>query len=69
MEKLTIKKQLFFLRWNVFDTLTIVLSIYTILCVQSLNMLVSSGQTVENPYVQFFLQINHRYGLQLTSFI
>lgn len=37
-----------------FDTLTIVLSIYTILCVQSLNMLVSSGQTVENPYVQFF---------------
>ncbi|QGG52042.1 group-specific protein [Lysinibacillus pakistanensis] len=52
--KINYKKTTIFLRWNVFDTLTIVLSIYTILCVQSLNMLVSSGQTVENPYVQFF---------------
>ncbi|AVK84670.1 group-specific protein [Lysinibacillus sp. B2A1] len=52
--RINYKKTTIFLRWNVLDTLTLVLSIYTILCVQALNMLVSSGQTVENPYVQFF---------------
>lgn len=43
-----------FLRWNVFDTLTLCLVIYTIICVQALNLLISSGETVENVYVQFF---------------
>jgi len=52
--KINYKKSTIFLRWNVIDTFTLVLSIYTILCVQVLNMLVSSGQTVENPFVQFF---------------
>ena len=52
--KINYKKTTVFLRWNVFDTLTLVLAIYTIFCVQALNMLVSSGQTIENPYVQFF---------------
>lgn len=53
-KKINYKKTTIFLRWNVFDTLTLVLAIYTILCVQALNMLLSSGQTIENPYVQFF---------------
>jgi len=52
--KINYKKSTIFLRWNVLDTLILFLSIYTILCVQALNMLVSSGQTIENPYVQFF---------------
>lgn len=52
--KINYKKTTIYLRWNVFDTLTLVLSIYTILCVQSLNMLLSFAQTIENPYVQFF---------------
>jgi len=52
--KINYKKSTIFLRWNVLDTLILFLSIYTILCVQALNMLVSSGQTVENPFVQFF---------------
>lgn len=43
-----------YLRWNVFDTLTLSLAAYTIICVQALNILVSNGQTVDNPYVQFF---------------
>ena len=30
--------------------------------VQALNILVSTGQTIQNPYVQF-LRINHKYGL------
>jgi len=52
--KINYKKTTIYLRWNVFDTLTLVLSIYTILCVQALNMLLSFSQTIENPYVQFF---------------
>ena len=52
--KVNYKKTTIYLRWNVFDTLTLVLSIYTILCVQVLNMLLSFGQTIKNPYVQFF---------------
>lgn len=53
--KINYKKTTIYLRWNVFDTLTLVLAIYTILCVQALFFLLSSGQTIENPYVQFFL--------------
>ncbi|MBM6617994.1 group-specific protein [Bacillus suaedaesalsae] len=52
--KINYKKTKVYLRWNVFDTLTIVLAIYSIICVQILNFLVSSGETVENVYVQFF---------------
>lgn len=48
------KKTTIFLRWNVFDTLTLILAIYTMICVQILNMLLSFNQSVENPYVQFF---------------
>ncbi|MYL71374.1 group-specific protein [Halobacillus litoralis] len=52
--KIDYHKTTIFLRWNVFDTLTIALVIYTIICVQALNLLISSGQTVDNVYVQFF---------------
>ncbi|GAF64798.1 hypothetical protein BTS2_1694 [Bacillus sp. TS-2] len=52
--KIDYKKTTIFLRWNVFDTLTLVLAIYTIICVQTLNLLVSFGQNAENSFVQFF---------------
>src|SRR5690625_660580 len=52
--KINYKKSPIFLRWNHFDTLTLVLAIYTIACVQALNFLISFGHTVENAYVQFF---------------
>lgn len=52
--KINYKKTTIYLRWNVFDTLTLVIAIYTILCMQALNMLLSFSQTIENPYVQFF---------------
>ncbi|WP_397538809.1 group-specific protein [Rummeliibacillus pycnus] len=52
--KIDYKKTTIFLRWNVFDTLTLILAIYTMICVQVLNLLLSFNQSVENPYVQFF---------------
>lgn len=52
--KINYAKTTIYLRWNVFDTLTILLAIYTIVCVQGLNILLSSGETIDNPYVQFF---------------
>ncbi|MED4207160.1 group-specific protein [Neobacillus mesonae] len=52
--KINYKKTKIYLRWNVFDTLTLCLAIYSIICVQTLNFLISSGQTVENVFVQFF---------------
>jgi len=52
--KINYKETKIYLRWNVFDTLTLGLSIYSIICVQSLNFLVSSGETIENDFVQFF---------------
>ncbi|MGN7476332.1 group-specific protein [Solibacillus silvestris] len=53
--KINYKKTTIYLRWNVFDTLTLVLAVYTIFCVQALNMLLTfRGETVENPFVQFF---------------
>ncbi|MCM3570676.1 group-specific protein [Neobacillus mesonae] len=52
--KINYKKTKIFLRWNVFDTLTLCLAIYSIICIQILNVLVTNGKTVENVYVQFF---------------
>lgn len=52
--KINYKKTKIYLRWNVFDTLTLGLAIYSIICVQVLNFLVSSGETVKNVFVQFF---------------
>ena len=52
--KINYKKTTIYLRWNVFDTVTLLLAIYTIICVQGLNILLSSGETIENPFVQFF---------------
>lgn len=52
--KINYKKTKIYLRWNVFDTVTVVLAIYAMLCVQVLNFLVSSGETIDNVYVQFF---------------
>lgn len=52
--KINYKKTTVYLRWNVFDTLTIGLAIYSIICVQALNFLISNGESVENVFVQFF---------------
>lgn len=52
--KINYKKTTIFLRWNVFDTMTLVVAIYTIVCVQALNILLSFGQTIDSPFVQFF---------------
>ncbi|WP_242144139.1 MULTISPECIES: hypothetical protein [unclassified Bacillus cereus group] len=48
-----IKTKVYF-RWNVFDTISVCLAVYACICVQVLNILVSSGLTIQNPYVQFF---------------
>lgn len=53
-KKINYAKTTVYLRWNVFDTITLILAVYTIVCVQVLNILLSSGETIENPYVQFF---------------
>lgn len=52
--KINYKKTKIYLRWNVFDTLTLGLAVYSIICVQILNFLVSCGETVGNVFVQFF---------------
>src|SRR5690606_3441636 len=57
------KKTTVYLRWNVFDSLTLALAIYTIICIQALNLLISTGQSVENPYVQFFTNQSQVWSL------
>ena len=52
--KINYAKTTIYLRWNVFDTVTLILAIYTIVCVQGLNILLSFGESIDNPYVQFF---------------
>lgn len=52
--KINYVKTTIYLRWNIFDTMTLLLAIYTIVCVQALNILLSSGETIDNSYVQFF---------------
>ncbi|KAB2333012.1 group-specific protein [Bacillus mesophilum] len=52
--RINYKKTKLYLRWNVFDTLTLGLAVYAIICVQGLNFLISSGENAENVFVQFF---------------
>lgn len=52
--KIDFTKTKVYFRWNVFDTVSICLAVYACICVQVLNVLVSSGFTIQNPYVQFF---------------
>ena len=52
--RINYKKTKLYLRWIVFDTLTLGLAVYAIVCVQALNFLISSGENVENVFVQFF---------------
>lgn len=61
--KINYKKTTLYLRWNVFDTLTLCLAAYTIICVQALNFLISSGETVENVYVQFFTNQSQAWSI------
>lgn len=67
--KINYKKTTIYLRWNVFDTLTLVLAIYTILCVQALNMLLFGSQTIENPYVQFFTNQSQAWVIVIVLYL
>lgn len=68
-KKIDYEKTTIYLRWNVFDTLTLVLAIYTIFCVQALNMLISSGQDVENPFVQFFTNQSQAWVIVIVAYL
>ncbi|MBY0121175.1 group-specific protein [Bacillus sp. S/N-304-OC-R1] len=52
--KINFQKSKILFRWNVFDTISVSIAIYAIICIQILNFLISGGETIENPYVQFF---------------
>lgn len=52
--KIDFTKTKVYFRWNVFDTISASLAVYACICVQVLNILVSTGHTIQNPYVQFF---------------
>ena len=67
--KINYKKSTVYLRWNVFDTLTLVVAIYTIVCVQVLNILISSGQTIENPFVQFFTNQSQAWVIVTVAYL
>jgi len=67
--KINYKKTTIYLRWNVFDTLTLVLAIYTILCVQALNMLLFGSQTIDNPYVQFFTNQSQAWVIVIVLYL
>ncbi|WP_339182016.1 group-specific protein [Oceanobacillus sp. FSL W7-1293] len=51
--KIDYKKTTVYLRWNVFDTVTIVVATYTILCTLLLFFLLANGEDIENAWVQF----------------
>ena len=67
--KIDYGKTKIYLRWNVFDTLTLILAIYTILCVQALNMLLSFDQTIENPFVQFFVNQSQAWVIVIVAYL
>lgn len=67
--RINYKKTKLYLRWNVFDTLTLGLAVYAIVCVQVLNFLVSSGENIENVFVQFFMNQAQVWTLVSTLYL
>ena len=67
--KINYKKTTIYLRWNVFDTLSLLIAIYTIICVQVLNILISTGQTIENPFVQFFTNQSQAWVIVTVAYL
>lgn len=51
--KINYKKTTVYLRWNIFDTVTLVAAVYTILCTVILFFLLAFGENIENSWVQF----------------
>ncbi|MEO4053087.1 group-specific protein [Solibacillus sp. CAU 1738] len=66
--KINYKKTTIYLRWNLFDTMTLIIAIYTIICVQVLNFLIMDGQTVDNPYVQFFTNQSQAWVIVIVGY-
>lgn len=66
--KINYKKTTIYLRWNMFDTLTLIVAIYTIICVQVLNFLITGGQTIDNPYVQFFTNQSQAWVIVIVAY-
>lgn len=48
------KTEIYF-RWTRWDTINTIAAVYSFGCFLVLVILVSSGENVENPYVQFFM--------------
>lgn len=67
--KVNYKKTTVYLRWNMFDTLTLVVAIYTIVCVQVLNIFISSGETIENPFVQFLTNQSQAWVIVTVAYL
>lgn len=67
--KINYKKTTIFLRWNRFDTITLILAIYTILCIQALNLMLSGGFTIENPFVQFFTNQSQAWVIVVFAYL
>ncbi|CAI8952022.1 MULTISPECIES: hypothetical protein [Bacillus] len=67
--KIDFTKTKIYFRWNVFDTISVCLAVYACICVQVLNILVSSGFTVQNPYVQFFTNQSQVWTLVASGYL
>ncbi len=66
--KINYKKTTIYLRWNVFDTVTLCLAIYVILCAQALFFFIAAGKTVENAWVQFLSNQTQTWVIVIVSY-
>ncbi|MDZ5605539.1 hypothetical protein U2I54_00035 [Bacillus pseudomycoides] len=67
--KIDFTKTKIYFRWNVFDTISVCLAVYACICVQVLNILVSSGFMIQNPYVQFFTNQSQVWTLVASAYL
>ncbi|MDM5156830.1 hypothetical protein QUF88_24260 [Bacillus sp. DX1.1] len=66
--KYIVRTKVYF-RWNVFDTISVCVAVYACICVQVLNLLVSSGFTIQNPYVQFFTNQSQAWTIVASGYL
>ncbi|WP_040979482.1 hypothetical protein [Oceanobacillus jeddahense] len=66
--KINYKKTTIYLRWNVFDTITLFLAIYVVICAQILFFFIAGGQNVENVWVQFLSNQTQTWVIVIVSY-
>jgi hypothetical protein len=61
--KIDFKKTDIYFYWTRWDTIMVISAVYTFLCITGLLVFLLRGDTIQSPYIQFFIHQSFVFGL------